>query len=146
MNSFTNSMQKTVLQASRRFNSATTTVAPKAPFVPDIYKNSFKKTYSNPGVYPLLAVLGAAGCFIVGMTTNRVMYRSKQAKFSQEAKNSVIQTWGTEKTEALVNRASKRPIAFNAQGFRSLRQEGLGVDHEEWKKGKEAYSQASKSA
>ena len=68
------------------------------------------------------------------------MYRSKQIRITQEHKHAVIQHWGTEKVDAVVKRVSNRPIAFNAQGFKSIRQEGLGVDHEEWKKGKEAYS------
>jgi hypothetical protein len=106
-----------------------------------MYNKSFKQTYlSNPGTYPLIAVLCGASCFIVGMSANRLMYRSKQIRITQEHKHAVIQHWGTEKVDTVVKRVSNRPIAFNAQGFKSIRQEGLGVDHEEWKKGKEAYS------
>jgi hypothetical protein len=92
-----------------------------------------------------MAVLGAAGCFIVGMTRNRLMYRSKQKRITHDTKGVVIQDWDREKVDTVVKTVSKEPIAFNAQGFKSIRQEGLGVDHEEWKKGKEAYNRASKT-
>jgi hypothetical protein len=85
-----------------------------------------------------MAVLCGASCFIVAMSANRYMYRSKQAKITSEHKNAVIQDWGKEKVDPVVKRVTKQPIAFNAQGFKSIREEGLGVDHEEWKKGKEA--------
>jgi hypothetical protein len=91
----------------------------------------------------LIAVLASASCFIVGMSANRLMYRSKQIRITKDPKNSVIQHWGTEKVDAVVKRVSNRPIAMHAQGFKSIRQEGLGVDHEEWKKGKEAYSKGA---
>jgi hypothetical protein len=66
-------------------------------------------------------------------------------RITGEHKRVVIQDWGREKVDTVVKRVSNRPIAFNAQGFKSIRQEGLGVDHEEWVKGKEAYSRGSKS-
>jgi hypothetical protein len=92
-----------------------------------------------------MAVLCGAGCFIVGMTRNRLMYRSKQKRITHDKKGVVIQDWDREKVDSVVKRVSNRPIAFNAQGFKSIQKEGLGIDHEDWKKGKEAYNRASQT-
>jgi hypothetical protein len=86
-----------------------------------------------------MAVLCTATFFIVGMSTNALMYY-KNIRITPAHKHEVIQNWGTEHVDTVTKVLSKRPIGLNAQGYKAIRQEGLGINHEEWKKGKEAYS------
>jgi hypothetical protein len=105
-----------------------------------MYNYSFKKAFlSDSGTYPLMVVLGTAGFFIVGMSANALMYY-KDLRITPSHKHGVIQDWGTEHTDTMTQMLAKRPIGLNAQRYKDIQQEGLGVNHEEWKKGKEAYS------
>ena len=109
-------------------------------YLQEIYNYSFKKAFlSDSGTYPLIAVLATATFFIVGMSANGLMYY-KNIRITPAHKHEVIQDWGTEHVDTVTKMLAKRPIAMYAQGFKDIQREGLGINHEEWKKGKEAYS------
>jgi hypothetical protein len=103
------------------------------------HNNSFKKSFlSESAVYPLIVILSCAGCFMVGMGAHAVMYY-KDLRISPQHKRETLQTWGTEKTPSVTSVISEGP-AFHRSAFKSIHgKEGLGVDHEEWKKQKQAY-------
>ena len=44
----------------------------------------------------------------------------------------------TEAQTKITEVITRNPVGFHASDFKSLRHEGLGVNHEEWKKAKEA--------
>lgn len=105
-----------------------------------MYQYSFKKAFlSDPSTYPLIAVMGIATCIIAGMSANALM-TYKDLRISPSKKHQVIQDWGTEHVDTMTKVLAKRPVAMHAQAFKDIRYEGLGINHEEWKKGKEAYS------
>jgi hypothetical protein len=105
-----------------------------------VYHNqSFTKSFlSESAVYPLIVILSAAGCFIVGMGSHALL-SYKDLRISPAHKHETLQTWGTEKTPSLTSVVSEGP-AFHRAAFKSIHgKEGLGVDHEEWMKQKKAY-------
>lgn len=111
------------------------------PISQEIYEYNFGKSWlSDPSTYPLIVVMAFATTLCVGMSANALM-RYPGVKITPERKNSIMNDWDspdqpqTKITEVI----TRRPIAMHWQeGFKSLRHEGLGVDHEEWKKAKEA--------
>ena len=82
-------------------------------------------------------MLTAAGFFIVGMSAN-AFANYKDLRIRPSEKHDVIPTWNSGERTLVTEVISRNPKAFHADGFRSLRHEGLGVDHEEWKKAKAA--------
>lgn len=51
-------------------------------------------------------------------------------------KHQVLRDWGDTETEPLTKRLADLPIVMHGKDYRTLYHEGLGVDHEEWKKAK----------
>jgi hypothetical protein len=89
-------------------------------------------------VYPLIAILSAAGIFLVGMGSHALI-TYKDLRINPQRKHETLQTWGTEKTRSVTSVVSEGP-SFHRSAFKSIHgKEGLGVDHEEWKKQKKAY-------
>lgn len=92
---------------------------------------------SDPSTYPLIAVMTLATTFVLGMSAN-ALFRYKNVKLLPSHKHEVIPTWSdaykhkTPLTEVI----TRRPIGFHADGFKALRHEGLGINHDEWKKSK----------
>lgn len=86
---------------------------------------------SDPSTYPIIAIMGTAMCFMVGMAANALTY--KGVYVSPSKRGAILTTWGEEEktgvTEAFVE-------------FRGgVKAEGLGIDHEKWVKQKESYMQ-----
>jgi hypothetical protein len=99
---------------------------------------------SDPSTYPLIAVMAIATTTLVGMSVN-ALTRYKGVKISREHKNSIMRDWEKDEHQLGVTEyLSRRPIGFHADGLKSLQKEGLGVDHEAWKKSKVAYDGASR--
>jgi hypothetical protein len=74
-------------------------------------------------------------CFIGGMSANAFSnYKGLRIKPSE--KHEVIPTWDEGERYSVAETLARKPIGFNADGYVSLRQEGLGVSHEEWMKSK----------
>jgi hypothetical protein len=105
----------------------------------EVYNYTFKKAFlSDSGTYPLIVVLSVASFIIVGMSANGVT-SYKNFRVTPSHKHEVIQEWGTEQKDTMTKLLAKRPLTPYAQEFKAITKEGLGINHEEWKKGKEAY-------
>jgi hypothetical protein len=67
-----------------------------------------------------------------------IFLNSKNVKIRSEHKSAIIPTWDEAYIPrvVLMERATRRPISFLSHGHRlkSLRHQGLGVDHDEWQK------------
>lgn len=91
---------------------------------------------SDPSTYPLIVILGTALTFMVGMSVN-AFATYKDLRISPKVKHETIQNWGTEKSKSIPSSILPfLPKAMHGDDFASLRNEGLGIDHEEWKKSK----------
>ena len=69
------------------------------------------------------------------------MARYRGVKITPEHKNSIMNEWDSpdEPQTKITEYITRKPLALHWSGsWQSLRHEGLGVDHEEWKKAKEA--------
>lgn len=104
----------------------------------EIYqKQTVKKAFfSDPSTYPLIAIMSFALILVTGMGTHALLYY-KNLRIKPEHKHDVLKTWETEPRGTLTEKITRNPIAFHSKGFKNLRHEGLGVDHEQWKKDKE---------
>mmetsp|Transcript_4056 Transcript_4056/g.7805 ORF Transcript_4056/g.7805 Transcript_4056/m.7805 type:complete len:142 (-) Transcript_4056:124-549(-) len=133
-----NGIQRSVAPAARRMASA---AAPKNKLVPDVYQYNFKQSwFSDPSTYPLIAVMAAATTVCVGMSAN-ALFRYRGVKISSDKKNAIMNEWDSpvEAQTKITEVITRNPKAIHwASSWKSLRHEGLGVDHEEWKKQKEA--------
>eukprot|EP00581_Thalassiosira_minuscula_P026443 CAMPEP_0184434042 /NCGR_PEP_ID=MMETSP0738-20130409/422463_1 /TAXON_ID=385413 /ORGANISM="Thalassiosira miniscula, Strain CCMP1093" /LENGTH=101 /DNA_ID=CAMNT_0026799921 /DNA_START=47 /DNA_END=352 /DNA_ORIENTATION=- len=85
--------------------------------------------FSDPSTYPLIAIMGCALTFMTGAAANALI-RYKDVTVDPRKRNSKLQTWGDEEE---YNSTLKKLISWNAYG-----KEGLGVDHNQWLKEKEA--------
>jgi hypothetical protein len=68
----------------------------------------------------------------------------KDLRITPSHKHQILQDWGETRVDPLVKHLARLPIIMHGKDYRSTWQEGLGVDHEEWKKCKEAYLNESK--
>ena len=108
------------------------------------YLYSFKKAFlSDPSTYPLIIIMGAAGFLLVGMSANALL-TYKNVRISPEHKHEIIPTGGDQRHDTLTSKLTKRPIAMHADAFKDIRYEGLGVDHENWKKDHKDYKDYTK--
>lgn len=92
--------------------------------------------------YPRVMVLASSATFFLYMTSKAWQYR----KYHFDERHNVIKKTGAERPHQVVKHVFENgPIILNAKRYKTLKHEGLGVDHEEWLKGKEAdYVNASK--
>jgi hypothetical protein len=106
-----------------------------------MYQKTPRKTFFlSPSTYPLTAIIGIASFIVIGMGLN-ALRNYKDVKIDPSLKHQVIRDWGEEPVEKVALILAKEPIAMHAKHFKSIRREGLGIDHDEWLKGKQAYSQ-----
>lgn len=63
----------------------------------------------------------------------------KDLRITTSHKHQVMQDWGDESHDSVTKRLANGPMIMHGQDFRSLQQEGLGINHEEWKKAKESH-------
>lgn len=92
-----------------------------------------KNWFSDPSTYPLIVILGTAITFMTGAGIHALV-RYKDVTIDPAKRNSKLQTWGQEDE---YKTTLSKVISWNAYG-----KEGLGVDHEEWLKQKEAARKA----
>jgi hypothetical protein len=100
------------------------------------YKTNFKQNFlSDPSTYPLIAIMTLAMSLIVGMSAN-ALGRYKNVKIMPSHKHEVIPNWeeAHETYKSVTEAVARRPVGFHADGYKAIRHEGLGVDHEEWVK------------
>ena len=91
-------------------------------------QNFTKNWLSDPSTYPLIVIMGTAMTFMTGAGLHALI-RYKDVQLDPSKRNSKLQTWGGEEYNSTLSKV----ISWNAYG-----KEGLGVDHEEWLKRKEA--------
>ena len=104
---------------------------------------------NDPSTYPLLGALVFGTALVVGFSTN-ALTRYRGVKISAAEKHasmpleseSAAQRF-TPLTEVLTSKV-RGPTSFHARKYTTLAHEGLGVDHEAWKKAKEAESAGRK--
>ena len=102
-----------------------------------IYKYSVKDAWlSDPSVYPLIASLFGAAAFIVGMSINAFV-NYKDICINPAHKHQTVRDWGHEPTRSIALILAKHPTGPHAKDYEKIRYEGLGVDHEQWKKAKD---------
>ena len=87
-----------------------------------------KDWFSDPSTYPLIVIMGTAITFMTGAGLHALI-RYKDVQIDPAKRNSMLQNWGDEEYSTTLSKV----ISWNAYG-----KEGLGVDHEEWLKRKEA--------
>ena len=106
------------------------TSAPKRETA-DVEKRLYIKKHwlSDPSTYPLIVIMGCAMTFMTGAALNAAI-RYKDVTLDPKKRNSKLQTWGVEDR---YHSTLEKVIAWNAYG-----REGLGIDHEQWLKDKEA--------
>ena len=79
--------------------------------------------------------MAGATAFMVGMSINALNY--KNVKINPKLKQVMI----PEKTPARTSATeilARAPIMVHPEVYQQIQKEGLGVDHQEWKKRKEA--------
>ena len=91
---------------------------------------------NETATYPLIACLFGAAAFIAGCTAN-TFANNKDVRINPSLKHQVIRDWGQTHTKTITEVVGDKPL-FNAQKYKTIRYEGLGVDHNEWKKQKAA--------
>ncbi|GKZ00679.1 hypothetical protein MPSEU_001020000 [Mayamaea pseudoterrestris] len=125
------SIQKPITTAGRRFMATNV----RNPLLPKVYQDqTFKEAFlSDPATYPLIVVLTAAGCFIVGMSFN-ALYNYQDIRILPSHKHEVIPTWIDKPRVTVTEVLGKNPHGFHADAMKAIRYEGLGVDHDNWDK------------
>lgn len=73
---------------------------------------------------------------IVGMSANAFVYY-KDVRINPDHKHQIIRDWGQEPTHSIGLIMGKHPVGMHAKDYEKIRYEGLGIDHNEWKKAKE---------
>lgn len=97
--------------------------------------------FSDPSTYPLLTILGVTSCLIVGFAYNAMRYY-KDIRVNPAHKHEVLRSWGEEPTHSVVHMLARRgTVGPHARDYKSLPDEGLGVDHQQWLKQKEKEAQ-----
>jgi hypothetical protein len=80
--------------------------------------------------------------FLIGGTAANAMINYKGLRIKPSHKHDVIPMWENGERFLVAEYVGKNPrTAFHARELKSIQYEGLGVDHEEWKKRKEDYGQ-----
>lgn len=146
-------LAKATHKAVARRALATTTAAssssPKNPLIPSQYQYTFKKAWlSDSATYPILVIMAGAASLATGMSVYASL-NYKNVKVRSEHKGAIIPTWDKayepNTNNRLTEAVSRYPISFLSHGDRlkSLRHEGLGVDHEQWQKEYDARKKAN---
>lgn len=68
-----------------------------------------------------------------------MLYGNKDLRVTPQHKQKIVRDWGYEHVDPAVHKMAMGPIIMHGKDYRSTWQEGLGIDHEEWKKQKEEY-------
>ena len=102
-------------------------------------QRNFRTDYlSDPSTYPIIAVMCCSAALVVGMSANTMLNDNHDLRVFPKYKQEVLRTWGDEKVyDKLTRKLAMGPIIMHEKEYRTLWQEGLGVDHEEWLKQKQ---------
>ena len=97
---------------------------------------------SDPSTYPIIAVMGLSACLIIGMSANTLLNDNHDLRVLPKHKHDILRSWGDEKVyDKLTRKLALGPIIMHEKEYRSIWQEGLGVNHEEWMKQKQLQQQ-----
>ena len=92
----------------------------------------FKKEWlSDPSTYPIIVVMGGGLTFMVGMTLNALFTYKQGVDISPNQRGRIMKNYSSEYRTGVMER-----FATMKGGVKT---EGLGIDHEQWAKGKEEY-------
>lgn len=78
----------------------------------------------DPSTYPLILIVGFTGVFAARMGYHAAA-TYKDVRFRPAKRNEMMRSWGTEERPTLV---------YKWVGWNAYAPEGLGIDHNEWKK------------
>ena len=92
--------------------------------------NIKKDWFSDPSTYPLFVIMGVAMTFMTGAAANALL-KYPDVTIDPKKRNSILHTWGSIDTE--YHSTLEKAISWNA-----YEKEGLGINHEQWLKDKEA--------
>lgn len=102
------------------------------------HDQTFKKGFlQDSGCYPIIVIMGFITCVVVGMSAHQIV-SLKDLRISSKTKHSTLQNWGQEHHDSVTSRWAKGPMIMNGAEHRATWREGLGVNHDEWLKQKEA--------
>ena len=73
---------------------------------------------------------------LIPQSANAFIYY-KDLRIRPSHKHQILQDWGEGPTHHVAYILGKHPIGMHAKDYKKTFHEGLGVDHEEWKKAKE---------
>lgn len=106
-------------------------------------KHNFRTDYlSDPSTYPIIAIMGLCTFFVVGMSANTLLNNNNDLRVFPKHKQDILRSWGDEKEyDKLTHKLALGPIIMHEKDYRSIWQEGLGVNHEEWLKQKQQQQQ-----
>mmetsp|Transcript_13513 Transcript_13513/g.15741 ORF Transcript_13513/g.15741 Transcript_13513/m.15741 type:complete len:127 (+) Transcript_13513:479-859(+) len=91
---------------------------------------SFTKSWlSDPSVYPLFVIMAGALGLMTGAGFH-ALTTYDDVQISPSKRNSILRYWGNDHGPSLTQQIV---------GRRGIGPEGLGVNHEEWKKSKDEY-------
>lgn len=90
---------------------------------------------SDPSTYPIIVIMSFALTFMTGMGLHALAYY-KDVRINPSKKHAELQTWGSERVTPVV-----QVLGANNPYYKPTFTEGLGVDHEEWVKAKQAQQQ-----
>lgn len=136
-----NAMKTTTITMRRLINAANhrfSTTSAENPSLKQYRQNAdgaklVKDAVANPNdprTFPRAAVIAGAGAFFGYMTYKTFLYKEHQI----EERNQVIREEVPPRpSEVSKTVAENAPITMNAKRYETLRKEGLGVDHNEWK-------------
>lgn len=101
---------------------------------------TFKENWlSDPSTYPILVIMGGALTFMTGMGLHALAYY-KDVRINPSNKHSELQTRGIEKVMPLVGVIGDKNPYYKVAFY-----EGIGINHEEWLKQKEATDRAQRA-
>ena len=86
--------------------------------------------------------MSVAMTFMTGMSIN-ALTNYKGLRLNPARKQEVITTWGEDRRDTVTQYIASEPVGFWRKGLKDIRHEGLGVDHDEWQKGKDTYSKTA---
>jgi hypothetical protein len=83
----------------------------------------------------MMIVMCTAASVVLGMGINALRY--KNVNINPAVKHDTIVTDESGKRTSVTEILARNPVGFHRQSLKNIRYEGLGVDHEEWKRAKE---------
>ena len=106
-------------------------------------KHNFRTDFlSDPSTYPIIGVMCLSTLLVIVMSANTILNDNNDIKIFPKHKQDILRSWGDEKVyDKMTHKLALGPIIMHEKDYRSIWQEGLGVNHEEWLKQKQQQHQ-----